>query len=222
MHYSDAAYCVISGDILNRGTDTDYAAVAKALSALRVPVLPMVGNHDDRKLFIQHLPLPTGLDGFVQYAVETTDGLIICLDTLDQGKDSGAFCETRAAWLREILAQGKPACIFMHHPPAPLGLPMQDQDRLADGDACLELLADYPNVAQLLIGHVHRPIAGHLRSIPFATMRSVTYQAPPPTPAWDWASFAPADECPAMGVITWQADGCLVHYHDITAAGPSA
>ncbi len=216
-HHADADYCIISGDMVNRGTDGDYAAVAAHLGQLTVPVLPMVGNHDDRVLFARFLAAPPGLDGFLQYAIETPDGLILCLDTLDPGQDSGAFCDLRADWLRDMLARGLPTFIFMHHPPCDMGLPMQDQDRLADGAAFLDLLAGYPNVVQLLIGHVHRPITGVVQGIPFATMRSVLYQAPPPLPAWDWSSFVPAAENPALGVIALDNGAITLQYHDICA-----
>lgn len=217
-HHGDAVFCVISGDMVNRGTKTDYAAVAAHLAQLDVPVLPMVGNHDRRALFAEHLKTPKGQDGFVQYAVETPDGLIACLDTLDEGADSGAFCEARLSWLEARLGQGRPTCLFMHHPPMPLGLPMQDTDRLADGERFLDLLDRFGTVRQLFIGHVHRPITGSVRGIPFATMRSVLYQAPPPLPAWNWDSFAPADEAPALGVIILDHGQVTLRYEDICPA----
>ncbi len=217
--HADAALCVISGDMVNRATDADYAAIAVQLDTLKVPVLPMVGNHDDRALFAKHLPTPPGLAGFIQYAIDTPDGVVACLDTHDPGADSGAFCAARVAWLRDLLGQGKLTSLIMHHPPMSLGLPMQDQDQLAQGDAFLDLIETYDSVTQLMIGHVHRPITGSVRGIPFATMRSVLYQAPPPQPAWDWDSFAPAPEAPAMGVVTLDQGQVTIRYEDICPFG---
>ncbi len=216
-HHGDADFCVISGDMVNRGTEGDYEALATQLDRLRVPVLPMVGNHDDRELFDTHLPTPEGLNGFAQYVVETADGLVACLDTLDPGADSGAFCAARSAWLRDLLGQGRPTCIFMHHPPMSLGLPMQDQDQLVSGDDLLDLVTSYPNVTYLMFGHVHRPIVGNVRGIPFATMRAVSYQAPPPVPAWDWSTFVPAAEAPALGVVMLKEGEVTLQYYDICA-----
>ena len=209
-HHRDAAACVISGDLVDRGTPGDYAALHEQLTALKVPYLPMVGNHDDRALVRQVFDVPRGVEGFIQYVVPTDDALLVCLDTHTPGADHGSFCADRLDWLTDQLAEAdKPALIFMHHPPMALGLPMQDTDRLRDSAALLDLLQSHSRkVLQLCIGHVHRPITGTLRGLSYATMRSVLYQAPPPVPAWDWDSFEPAKENPGLGVLTL-SDGVL-------------
>ncbi|MGI9369059.1 MAG: phosphodiesterase, partial [Ruegeria sp.] len=48
----------------------------------------------------------------------------------------------------------------------------------------------------------HRPISGTVTGIPFSTMRSVLYQAPPPRPEWNWDTFRPSQEAPNLGVVT--------------------
>ena len=97
----------------------------------------------------------------------------------------------------------------MHHPPMELGLPMQDTDCLRESGELLDLLQRHSGkILQLCLGHVHRPICGSLRGLSYATMRAVLYQAPPPVPAWDWDSFVPAKENPALGVLTL-SDGVL-------------
>ena len=204
-HFEDAACCVISGDLADRGTSEDYQALASDLSALRMPIYPMVGNHDDRALLRAHLSVPDqAMSDFVQYAVETDDALLLCLDTQRAGSDGGEFCAARTDWLRETLdaAEGRPAILFMHHPPMALGLPMQDRDRMEDGAAFLDLVAGRPEVRYLCIGHVHRPISGIARGVPFTTMRSVLLEAPPPRPDWDWSRFKPAEEAPNLGMIS--------------------
>lgn len=214
-HHTDAAYCVISGDLVNRGTLRDYQALQGLLSQLTIPYLPMAGNHDDRTLLRQSLVMPdTAMQGFVQYQINVGSGQILCLDTQEHGTDSGVFCGARQAWLRDTLAQDlqRPTILFMHHPPMPLGLPMQDQDKMENGTAFLELVAAYPNVRFMCIGHVHRPTTGVIRGTPFATMRSVLYQAPAPHPAWDWDSFTPAKEAPNIGVLTLQGNDVTLQY----------
>ena len=212
-HHGDAAYCVVSGDLVDRATAEDYRAVRAGLDRLAMPWLPMTGNHDTRPLIREMLPVPAGgMADFVQYAVDTGRVLLVCLDTLTPGADGGSFCTPRQEWLRACLDAhaDRPAIVFMHHPPMPLGLPMQDVDLIAEGDALLGLLSAHGNVRQLCIGHVHRPITGSVRGLPFATMRAVLYQAPPPVPAWDWDSFVPAAEAPALGVIRVSGGGCAV------------
>lgn len=212
-HYKDSAFCVISGDLVNRGSPEDYNALKPYLDRLPCPYYPMAGNHDDRGLIKATFELPTDCMGdFIQYSVPTPEGLILCLDTQKTGSDAGEFCAKRTEWLQDKLeaARDTPVFIFMHHPPMPLGLPMQDTDRLENGDAFLDLIAHHSNVKHLFIGHIHRPITGTIQGIPYATMRSVLYQAPAPKPDWDWDSFKPAEEAPSLGVITFNnADVCL-------------
>ena len=203
--HGDADLCIISGDMVNRGTETDYAAVRAELDALAIPYVSLVGNHDQRDLFRQALPVPDGaMTDFVQYAIKADGCLLACLDTQKEGSDAGEFCAARSAWLRKTLetAGDTPVLLFMHHPPLPLGLPMQDTDCMENGEAFLDLISAYSNVAYMCIGHVHRPISGALRGIPYSTMRSVLYQAPAPRPTWDWSTFKPAQEAPNIGVLT--------------------
>ena len=213
-HHADAAFCVVSGDMVNRGAVTDYAALAAQMAELTVPMLPMMGNHDDRRLLCDHFALPADqMADFVQYAVPFADGIAICLDTQKAGSDAGELCPLRLDWLREELEKaGGAVYVFMHHPPMVLGLPMQDQDRMEAPGAFLDVVASSDAVRHLFIGHVHRPIAGTIRGIPFATMRSVLYQAPPPSPAWDWSTFAPAREPPQIGILRFEADQVHLQY----------
>lgn len=204
-HHSDAQFCVISGDLVNRGSAEDYRELAIHLAQLEMPVLPMMGNHDNREMLRNVLPMPPqSMAEFVQYRVETGDGLLLCLDTHKIGSDGGEFCEARASWLKSQLNEiaDTPVYLFMHHPPMALGLPMQDTDCMENGAAFLDLIGAHNDVKYMFIGHVHRPISGTVRGIPFSTMRSVLYQAPAPDPAWDWNSFSPAKEAPAYGVLT--------------------
>lgn len=203
-HYANSELCVITGDIVNKGSPEDYAAVYDALSTLNIPYWPMVGNHDDRVLFKQVFTLPENcMDEFVQYSVSTSEGEMVCLDTLKTGADEGELCSERLSWLRAKLdSLGEtPTYIYMHHPPMVLGLPMQDSENIIYSDELLDVLTSHKNVKHLFIGHVHRPIVGTIRGIPFATMRSVLYQAPAPLPAWNWQSFRPGEEAPAFGAL---------------------
>ncbi|MEO9900939.1 metallophosphoesterase [Nisaea sp.] len=204
-HYRDCSFCIISGDLADRATAPDYAHLAEFLAQIEMPVFPMVGNHDNRDLVRSNLLLPKNcMAEFIQFSIPTPDGLMVCLDTQKAGSDAGEFCAERTSWLKGVLeaAKGTSVYLFMHHPPMRLGLPMLDPDNMQDGDAFLDFVSAFPEVKHLLMGHVHRPIAGTVRGIPFASMRAVLYQAPPPVPAWDWDSFTPSREAPNLGIIT--------------------
>lgn len=209
-HHSDAAGCLITGDLVETGSVQNYQALKGFLDGLPMPVLPMTGNHDDRAVLRAVLPLPgTAMPDFIQYRTDFGDLSIMCLDTLNPGAAASALCAERMGWLKAELGalNGRPAIVAMHHPPMTLGLPMLDPDNLQNGAALLTLLAEHPNVLHLLAGHVHRPCSGTARGVPFTTAKSVLYQAPAPRPEWDWSSFLPAAEAPALTVLDYSADG---------------
>ncbi|MDE4173123.1 metallophosphoesterase [Phaeobacter sp. PT47_59] len=208
-HHGDADCCVISGDLVNHPSLENYVALRPLLDRLDMPWFPMMGNHDDRALLRQTLPVPDScMEDFVQYAVPVSGALVLALDTHKPTSGAGEFCAARRLWLQEALqqagdrAEGLPVILFLHHPPMELGLPMLDAIRMEEGNSFLELVNRHiSGPCQLCIGHVHRSVSGVAAGLPFATQRSVLFQAPPPVPAWDWVSFAPTQEDPGLGII---------------------
>ena len=111
----------------------------------------------------------------------------------------------------------KPTYIFMHHPPMALHLPKQDEIKLTDDTAFLDLINERNAVKHLFIGHVHRPTCGTIKGIPFATLGSISFQAPAPEPAWDWDSFIAAQEAPHYGVIYIEEGDVTLQYTQFCA-----
>lgn len=217
-NYGEADLCLISGDMVETATAANYRALAAELDRLAIPWWPMIGNHDERALFLEHLGLPEGaMPGFAQYAINLPQARLLCLDSLKPGAASGLLCAERLDWLeRALLANpDKPILVFLHHPPMTLDLPMLDPDRLENGTA---LLARFPAVRQLCFGHVHRPVSGHIGRIAFSSLRSALYQAPPPVPTWNWESFTPAAEAPDLGIITLHDDHITIAFLPFCAA----
>lgn len=203
-HYPDADFGIMSGDLVGDDIEGDYSLLAEYLAQSAVTIHPMVGNNDDRAGFFRHLSVPApALDGFVQYAIDTPDGRVICLDTHTVGTHAGSFCEARAAWLDQMLAEAgeRPVFLFMHHPPMDLGLPRQDEIKLAEGEAFLDLITRHGNVAYMFMGHVHRPTSGVVRGIPFTSLGALSFQAPAPRPEWGWDVFKPPAEAPHYAVV---------------------
>ena len=221
-YHSDADFCIVSGDMVNRGSRQDYDGLASYLGQLSIKILPMMGNHDHRGQMRETFSVPQScMPDFIQYSVSTPEGLIACLDTQKTGSDAGEFCDMRRDWLMDTLQKAKSqhVYLFMHHPPHCLDLPMQDQDRMENGDAFLDLVSSFDCVKYLFMGHVHRPISGLVGGLPFSTMRSVLYQAPAPRPEWDWETFKPATESPSIGVISIKAGSINLHYEEICDHG---
>ena len=216
-HHADAEFMVLSGDLVGDDIAGDYTLLADYLSQSKVPVYPMVGNNDDRAGFRKQLTLPdTAMDDFIQYRIDTDDAVFLCLDTHMVGSHAGQFCRARQTWLKDNLSD-KPTYIFMHHPPMALHLPKQDEIKLTDDTAFLDLINERNPVKHLFIGHVHRPTCGTIKGIPFATLGSISFQAPAPEPAWDWDSFIAAQEAPHYGVIYIEEGDVTLQYTQFCA-----
>jgi 3',5'-cyclic AMP phosphodiesterase CpdA len=210
-HQSDAAYCMVTGDLTNDGDRALNEALRARLDRLPMPWLPLVGNHDHRA-HVRDVLDPPGMDGdCVQYAVETEEGVLLCLDTQREGSSVGEMPPARLDWLAARLAQyqGRPIFIFMHHPPARLHSQFDDIG-LEDRAAFLDVLRGSRDVRHIFAGHIHRRASGVVAGVPFTTMQAVSFQAPGPGTVWDWNAFIPVKEPPAYGVIYIEGDDVTV------------
>jgi Icc protein len=99
-HHGDTALCVFTGDLTETGDASSYADLKTALKALSVPYRLLPGNHDKRANLVAAFPeCPIDDNGFVQSIYDTTEGLLLFLDTLAEGRVAGELCEKRLAWL---------------------------------------------------------------------------------------------------------------------------
>ena len=214
-NHADADFAILSGDLVGDDVDADYPAIAEYLGKCSVPIHPMMGNNDSRDAFRKHLTLPdTVMPDFVQYTLDTPDGVVICLDTHLVGSAAGQFCEDRLAWLDAVLKKNadKNVFVFMHHPPFALGLPAQDEIMLQDDRAFLDLMGCHSNVRHLFMGHVHRSTSGVVAGIPFASLGALSFQAPAPRPVWHWDTFQPPQDAPLYAVVHLNDANVIVQY----------
>ena len=170
-----------TGDLTERGDIDSYARLAEALSSCDFPVLMSLGNHDIRLNFITQFPDVPVVDGFVQYTLEMQGLRLVVLDTLEEGRHGGAFCETRAAWLRKTLAQdiATPTIIVMHHPPVEVGIQWMNTDPDEPWvQNFSSAIVNAPNIVSIICGHIHRsavvPWAGTAVAICASTAPQVT------------------------------------------------
>lgn len=175
-HHADAVLCVFTGDLTETGAPESYADLRTALNALSVPWRLLPGNHDRRANLAAAFPeVPVDGNGFVQSAHQMADEVLLFLDCLAEGRIEGELCERRLAWLDARLEEtaGRPAYVFMHHPPVALGLPQLDPLALEQPERFLGLLRRHGNVRHIFFGHVHRDIAGTVAGIPFSAQRGL-------------------------------------------------
>ncbi len=213
-HHPDAELCIFTGDLADRGELAAYRALREAIDGLGMPYRLLIGNHDSRADFAQAFPEAVDADGFVHGVERTAAGDLILFDTHAPGAPEGRACEARLAWLRDRLgeASDRPVYVFMHHPPFDIGIPSLDRIRMLDDAEFGDVLDGHRNVRHLFFGHVHRPVAGSWRGIPFSGVRATVHQVP-----LDLATGAPvpyAYEPPAYAVILVEDGRTVVHYQD--------
>lgn len=154
---------VFTGDLTDFGRAAEYAHLAELLAPLTMPVYLLPGNHDEReqmrRSFPAHAYLPAS--GWLQYAVDFGELVLVALDTVETGESGGRLCRERLDWLDAELdrRRGRPVVIAMHHPPFRTLIGHMDKIGLMQGAAELEaIVARHPNVERIVCGHLHRTI----------------------------------------------------------------
>lgn len=215
---------VLTGDITDHGDAESFAKTVALLREVPFPVVPMVGNHDSRAGLIGAFPQVTPADGgFLHYVVEARFGLrILCLDTLEDGRHGGAFCEARARWLADRLAEApdQPTLIFMHHPPVVAGIDWMDPGPHEPWiERLREVLNGQSQVQAIHCGHLHRQITTRFAGIPLGVTPSVA-----PLVAMDLTPIdqnMPDDrelittEPPTYALHRWDGTSLVSHYERV-------
>lgn len=156
---------LLTGDLVNDATDTEYDLLVEAMAHAPCPVYPIPGNHDDpRRLAaafsrttVCPVELPPG-DGPFHYVVDDHDVRLVAFDSTDPGNHSGLVTEVSAAWLDDTLAARpeSPTMVFTHHVPYRTGAWWFDYNGVAGADRLRAVLARHPQVVRVVSGHVHR------------------------------------------------------------------
>jgi 3',5'-cyclic-AMP phosphodiesterase len=217
---------IVSGDLVEHGDDTSaYDHVHALIGRWQGPMLLGVGNHDSRAGFAAEFPnVPRDANGFVQYEAEHGGLRLIVLDTLDEGRHGGAFCEARAAWLAGRLAEktDQPTILVLHHPPLDTGIPWMSALPHEGWVKRLRAVVEPASqVRAMLCGHVHRAIAASFAGKPLVVAPSTA-----PLVALDLEDVDPmypdgraliiADP-PAFALHHWDGERLLTHFE---IAGP--
>ena len=218
-HHADADLCIMTGDLTHDGEEEAYVALRDALRFFPIPVRLVVGNHDNRAAFQKIFPdAPVDPDGFIQSYDDTPMGRFIYLDTKLDGTHAGWYCETRQAWLQEALEGGadKPAYLFMHHPPFRIHLPLMDNIMLRNPEAFAAVVEPH-NIGHVFFGHVHRPVSGAWKGIPFSTLAGLNHQT-----ALDFVTpgIVTSLEPPAYSIVFFNETGVVVHNQEFLDQSP--
>jgi len=164
---------VHTGDITHNGRKDEYAQAVATLANARAPVYVVAGNKDNRanlrEAFSPYGYLAPETD-FVDYAIDDYPVRLIALDTKSASSNKGDFCRERVRRLIDLIdaETTKPIAVFTHHPPfeVPVGPhPLHFETRGAMS-RLRRALRHSGRVVAVFSGHVHRPAAGLVASIP--------------------------------------------------------
>jgi Icc protein len=207
---------LVSGDLVDTGAADDYVRVRELLAALPMPLHVLVGNHDDRAGLRANFDLPASGE-LLQYALRLGPLRLVCCDTIQPGRDDGAYGPERLAWLAATLAEDRqtPTIVALHHPPLPIGISGLDELGLPADDrrALAALLAQHPQICRVIAGHVHRAVAGELGGRPVLTCPSTYLQARLDLRAPGEIELRP--EPPGFVVHAWLGDQLVSHVQPI-------
>jgi len=223
----DADRVVITGDLTHYGREESYRELASilAVSSLKDKLEPrlMIGNHDNRETFASVFS-GTNRDsgGFIQWTEETPAGLFVYMDTVDQGRHGGRYCESRMAWLAQVLDEARSkrqkAYMFMHHNPVRVNVANADIIGIINEKELQSLLKDYQDtVAHLFFGHCHYTLSGAVCGIPYSAPRSTNHAC--------WPDFSGridrmgyGDLAPNYNVCFLREESTVVHSIDFLDA----
>lgn len=220
IHHSDAECAVVTGDLTHWGDRLSFEFLRDTVLQLPFPCHLLIGNHDLRPVFQEIFPsIAQDDNGLVQYTVDTPAGVFVICDTVLEGTHAGWYDDARQEWLRSVLKQAdpRPTCLFMHHPPFEVGLADMDTLKIRQSDAFAEIVKDAPHVKHLFFGHLHRPIHGVWKGIPFTTLFGGNHQV-----ALDFNPSALTQfthEVPSYNVVFLQEEQTTIHTVDYLYTG---
>lgn len=208
-----------TGDLVDRGDQDSYMRLEDAFSNLPFPVHMCLGNHDLRGPFQKQFPDVPTADGFVQYEIDDGPLRLLFLDTLEEGRHGGAFCDIRAQWLTERLAekQDKPTLLILHHPPVESGIAWMNTDPREPWVSVLaDTIAGHDQIKGMITGHLHRNIStsfeGTSLSICASTAPQVAFDLEPIDPENpDGRNMIVADP-PAIALHWWNGKQLVSHF----------
>ena len=145
---------VITGDLcFETGNKEIYYWIHSKLESLNIPYSIIAGNHDDSSMMAEVF----GLDNLMQqealyYGLTMEGHKVLYLDTSKNYLPKGQI-----DWLKDQLKTGNNRLIiFMHHPPAQVGVPFMDENYpLENYLEVQEILLKSNREVHVFCGHYH-------------------------------------------------------------------
>ncbi len=207
---------ILSGDLVDEGTQTEYAVARDLLAGIVQPLLLIPGNHDDREnlrqTFADHAYLPKA--GPMHFVADQHGPVrVIGLDVTVPGQHHGDIDDDVVGWLENALAREpeRPTMIMMHQPPFESGIPYIDAYLCRRGNRLAATLARFPAVERVVCGHIHRFMQLRFGGTMLCTAPSTTTAIA--LRLWPEAEAASFIEPPAFLLHRWAPDtGLVTHF----------
>ncbi|CAH2394121.1 conserved hypothetical protein [Mesorhizobium prunaredense] len=214
-NHGDAALCVITGDLTDRGDEASYRAFRELVSELKIPYRLLLGNHDNRANFRRvFADAPVDTHGFVQSTADFGDIRLIFLDSLhDDHPGLGRLCNGRLQWLeaalKETAAAGRRSVVFVHHPPFSVGVKVFEEMLIENPEPFLNRIIADKSLMHLAFGHLHLTTAGSWNGVPYSCNRGVAHRIALSLED-SVAEFIQSE--PTFDVMLISSSGVLVHH----------
>lgn len=163
-------FVVISGDLVDGASPEEYAYLKTLLAPLKIPFAAIPGNHDAREPMRGAFPdQPYAQKSGALNLKVAVGGLdLVLLDSSVPGKPHGFLDAETLVWLDRTLAEdaGRPALLFLHHPPFKTGIEHMDVQNLLNAAELAPIIARHSRARMIAAGHVHRATVTSFAGIP--------------------------------------------------------
>jgi Icc protein len=191
-------FVVISGDLADAPAIEEYDHLKRLLAPLKFPFAGIPGNHDSREMMRAAFPdAPYAhASGPLNQKIEVGELDLVLLDSSVPGKPHGELDAPTLQWLDATLASssGRPALVFLHHPPFLTGIWHMDRQNLHNAAELAAIVQRHPRVQLIATGHVHRatltmfagrpcticPVANHAVELDLDHLREPSFKVEPP------------------------------------------
>lgn len=178
-----------TGDISQDYSPASYQRFHQWMEAFDCPFRWCPGNHDEKSLMASAAESGNASDN----TLDLGSWLILMLDTAVPKKVPGNLADDQLALAKETFLQypDHHILVVFHHQPVPMGSRWIDEQKIANGDALIALVQQFPQVKGLLWGHVHQERHDQLGDLQLISTPSTCIQFKPKSDDFMLDTLAP-------------------------------
>ncbi|TCO55935.1 phosphodiesterase [Actinocrispum wychmicini] len=171
---------IFTGDLADTGQPDAYRKLRDMVEPLAgrlgSEVIWVMGNHDDRATFREHLLRETPSMAPMDRVYDVAGLRVVVLDTSVPGHHHGEVSPAQLEWLATRLDEPAPfgTILAMHHPPIPSVQDLAVAVELRDQNALAEVLWG-TDVRCVLAGHLHYSTTAMFAGIPVSVASASCY-----------------------------------------------